>query len=85
MPRNYYTPTGAFIAPYRVKVCAAYYDHDEVLERSRRKCATFADVRQCAADLQRKYHTGNGRNRVYCEVLDAKGYYVPPSVWNAQG
>ena len=85
MPRNYYTPYGDFIAPYRVKVCAEYYDYHEILERSRRKCATFAAVREVAAAFHSKYHTGNGRNRVYCEVLDAKGYYVPPSVWNAQG
>ena len=85
MPRNYYTPYGAFIAPYRVKVCAAYYDYHELLEWSRRKCATFAAVREVAAAFHRKYKEGNGVNRIYCEVLDAKGYYVPPSVWKAQG
>lgn len=34
MPRTYYIPNCAFVAPYRVKVCAEYYDYHETLAAS---------------------------------------------------
>ena len=81
---KYYIPPVTYTAPYSVRVCLEYYDYHETPEKSRRKCATFAQVRETAERLMSKYHTGNGVNRVYCEVTDARRQWVPPKVWQAQ-
>lgn len=83
MPPSYYTPYGDYAAPYRVKVCAQHATHHELLE-TRNGLQDFAAVRACVALCHARYPVkfGSGVNRVYCEVLDAIGYYVPPSIWD---
>ena len=70
-----------FVAPYRVRVWREYYDYHELAETSRRKCLCFAQCRETAAQLKAKHHTGHGVNRVYTEVIDAKGDHVPVQIW----